>query len=201
MHISTRVIPFIVVASLIPSLAFAHSTVSPSQTAASKSENFFVSVPTEKTVPTTGVRLLVPESLQRVTPVVKPGWRIATKKDAKGNVTEIVWSGGSIPNGQKDFFQFSARTPASSTSLIWKVYQTYRSGEVVAWDQAPASAESATHATSTVSNPYSVTTVEAVAPVSHNSGPTNRLSFALSVAALALSVIALWSTRKGHSHA
>ncbi len=92
--------------------------------------------------------LVLPEGLQSVRPNVKPGWTVTLKKEPesmKGEVlntgeeapmkiTEIIWSGGSIPAEQRDEFVFSAQAPASETSLNWKAYQTYVGGKIVAWD-------------------------------------------------------------------
>jgi hypothetical protein len=52
-------------------------------------------------------------------------------------VAEIVWSGGSIPVGQRDDFFFSAKAPAEETTLTWKAYQTYADGNVVSWELTP----------------------------------------------------------------
>jgi len=73
-------------------------------------------------------------------PVVKPGWTISTKTVKVGEtekVSEIIWSGGSIPVGQRDEFSFSAKSPASEATVQWKAYQTYSNGVIVAWDQSP----------------------------------------------------------------
>ncbi len=168
----------------LPFIASAHAVVSPSQSATAKYETFSLSVPVEKDVPTVAIRILMPEGVDRVTPVVKPGWKITIVKDGD-RVTEILWTDGSIPAGQKDFFQFTARTPAEDATLAWKAYQTYRGGEVVAWDQAPgaeAHGESASH-------PYSTTDVQ-LAP--EKSGTTSQnLPYLISIAALALSGVAL----------
>ena len=46
------------------------------------------------------VRLIVPDNLESVSPNVKPGWKIDVKKTGEGDnakVTEIAWTGGSIP--------------------------------------------------------------------------------------------------------
>jgi len=172
---------------LTPTFALAHSTVSPSSVSTSQYQTFSLSVPTEKEIPTTAVRLLLPDGLDRVTPLVKPGWRIDILKDSSGKVTELRWIAGSIPAGQKDVFEFSARTPASSTSLVWKAYQTYENGTVVAWDRDPK-------AGGEVSNPYSITEVmgpvlEAPTPEAKKSDQTMAIvALAISIAALGLSL-------------
>src|ERR1700741_506950 len=88
---------------------FAHAVVSPAATITSKYETFSLSVPTEKDIPTVGVRLLIPDALDRVTPFVKSGWTITVKKDPANpeKITEINWTGGMIPAGQKDAFSFT----------------------------------------------------------------------------------------------
>lgn len=130
----------------------AHVVVRPDKVAIGKFQTFTIGVPNEKDIPTVGVRLLIPEGLQHVTPNVKSGWNIEVKKEKvyegmKGEtlntgeeapytekVTEIIWTGGSIPAGQRDEFLFSAQVPAETTTLIWKAYQTYEDGTEVAWD-------------------------------------------------------------------
>lgn len=150
---------FVLLAS--PLLVSAHSTVSPSESGTSKYENFSLGVPVEKAMPTIAVRLLIPDGLTRVTPFVKPGWTISVTKTGEGEterVTEIRWTGGSIPVGQKDVFLFTARTPDKDASLAWKAYQTYSDGTVVPWDRDPKSAPGPD---GKVANPYSVTEVSA----------------------------------------
>lgn len=171
--------------------AFAHSTVSPSHVGTSRYQNFSLSTPTERDVPTVGIRLLIPESLERVTPFVKPGWDIKIIKDQSGEkVTEIQWTGGSIPPGQKDVFEFTAKTPESGSTLIWKAYQTYENGEVVAWDEDPTKPKDGEEK---VSNPYSVTEVVADTLKAETQGEEkgNGNSTSLSLLALGISLVAL----------
>lgn len=192
----------------------AHSTVSPSQVPDSKYETFTLSVPTERDVPTIGVRLLIPEGLERVTPFVKAGWSIEVKKAQNGEepkVTEIIWTNGAIPAGQKDVFEFTARTPQEAATLIWKAYQTYEGGEVVAWDRDPKQPNE-DEVDGKVKNPYSVTEVIADVPVTveksiqqsglaavaETKGSFNNTSL-VSFLALILSVIALGISLKKKS--
>ncbi len=174
----------------LTSVASAHSTVTPSQTFTAKNETYAISVPTEKEVPTIAVRLLVPAELDRVTPLVKPGWRISITKDAAGKVTQITWTGGSIPAGQKDLFQFSARAPQQPTTLVWKVYQTYQGGEIVAWDQDPNTPKEGEEK---VSYPYSVTAVAATSTVITENG-SSSLPLVVSFGALAVAIASMLIT-------
>ncbi len=175
----------------LASIASAHSTVTPSTSSPSKYETFSLSVPTEKDVPTIGIHLLVPDKLDRVTPFVKPGWNIKVTKNDAGNATQIEWTGNSIPAGQKDIFQFTARTAPEPATLIWKVYQTYQGGEVVAWDQDPHQGTTTTGGE--IKNPYSITEITATtAPVTDKKHVSDaRASLGLSLAALIFSLLAL----------
>lgn len=131
---TTLVISFLFSASS----AFAHVVVKPNQVGVAVFQTFTVGVPNEKNNPTVAVRLVIPEGLKSVSPNVKPGWHIDIKRTGEGEnskVTEISWTGGAIPQGQRDEFLFSAQVPAEETTLVWKAYQTYEDGEVVAWDQ------------------------------------------------------------------
>ena len=79
-------------------------------------------------------------------------------------ITEITWTGGSIPAGQRDDFFFSAQVPAKESSIQWKAYQTYENGDVVSWDQNPADLKNMTddekeEAEKTGKGPYSETAI------------------------------------------
>jgi uncharacterized protein YcnI len=120
--------------------AFAHVSVTPGEVGVGKRLNFVVGVPTEEDDPTVNVRLVLPEGLQSVRPLVKPGWNIQLVKQGEGEdakVTEIIWSGGAIPAEQKDEFFFSAQAPTEEKTIVWKAYQTYGDGDVVAWENDP----------------------------------------------------------------
>lgn len=117
--------------------ASAHVVVKPAEVGIGQRLNFAVSVPTEEDNPTISVRLVIPEGLQSVRPNVKPGWNIKLTKTGEGEgskITEIVWTGGAIPADQRDEFVFSAQAPSKETTLVWKAYQTYSDGDVVAWE-------------------------------------------------------------------
>ena len=58
------------------------------------------------------------------------------------DVTEIDWTDGNLPVGQRVDFLFQAQVPPTPTTLKWKAYQTYSDGEVVSWDQTPSSGNS-----------------------------------------------------------
>ncbi len=120
--------------------AFAHVIVRPNQVGIAVTQDFLVNVPNEKDNPIVSVRLLIPDVLSSVVPYVAQGWTITTKTSGSGDnttVSEIDWSGGSIPVGQAEELGFQAQVPAKPTTLNWKAYQTYSDGTVVSWDVNP----------------------------------------------------------------
>jgi uncharacterized protein YcnI len=204
--------------------ASAHAVVSPKQANVAAFTDFSLGVPSEKPIATITVRLLIPDGLNFVSPYVKPGWHIDVKTGpaqagavaADGDtettrITEIDWTGGNIPAGEKDEFKFSAQVPAQASTLNWKVYQTYQDGSVVSWDQAPGASQpmdaSGKMDFSKV-GPYSTTEVindlaAGAAGASGSQAGSNATDSASSTkvnASLALSIVALvfalWATRK-----
>jgi len=120
----------------VANVAWAHVVVSPEKVAAGDYETLTVSVPTEKEVPTTEVRVEVPEDfvLSGVQPV--PGWEHAFEEDG-GLVTAVTWSGGTI--GPREFQQFlvQAQAPEEPGRYSWRAIQTYEDGSVVEWTGPP----------------------------------------------------------------
>ncbi len=199
-------------------LAFAHVTVSPKEVGIGQRVNFSVSVPTEGDVPTTQVRLVIPEGLESVRPNVKPGWNIEIKSEAIGmkgdvlntgeeaprKVTEIIWSGGSIPAEQRDEFIFSAQAPADETKLVWKAYQTYEDGTVVSWDADPKEISEHTSHTEgseeAAPKPYSETAIvnDLSAETANEEGGVakgsskNDLPMVVGIIALIMAAVSLW---------
>jgi uncharacterized protein YcnI len=166
MKYSFGIASILLVFGALVTTASAHVIVRPGEVKPEAYQTFTVSVPVEREVPTTAVRLLVPEGLQSVRPNVKPGWNVNLVRTGSGEearISEIVWSGGSIPADFREEFFFSAKTPTEPTTLQWKVYQTYRDGFVAAWDQSPHDEHSHTMATQDHDNPagpYSETKVD-----------------------------------------
>ena len=183
--ISASVTAFIAVL-LIPAVATAHVAVQPSEVGIGKTQVFGISIPTEKEVPTVGVRIVLPSGLQEVKPTVKAGWQIETKTTGEGDkkeVSEIIWTGGSIPAEQRDEFSFSAQVPAQATTLLWKAYQTYQDGSVVTWDQTPTGSDDAEGD----KGPYSTTkVVDDLATPATSTTKNNNVTGAYVLAGIAL---------------
>ncbi len=124
---------------VLSSVASAHVVVRPAEVVSAGFQTFTVGVPNEKDIPTTSVKLLIPEGLKHVSPTQKTGWDIAIEKEGEGEsarVASITWGGGSIGEEFRDDFTFSAQAPEQETTLQWKAYQTYADGTVVSWDKA-----------------------------------------------------------------
>lgn len=117
---------------VVTGVASAHVRVLPEEIPAGSFEVFTVRVPTEKDIPTTGVRVEVPEgfTISRVEPV--PGWDYELEEEA-GVVSAITWSGGEI--GATEFQQFNVQgqTPEETGEYHWRAFQTYEDGSVVEW--------------------------------------------------------------------
>src|ERR671914_1707826 len=122
--------------------AWAHVVVSPEEVAAGDYETLTVSVPTEKEVPTTKIRVEVPEGflLSGVQPV--PGWEYAFEEDG-GVVRAVTFSGGEIRPQEFQQFLLQAQAPEEPGEYPWKAIQTYEDGSVVEWVGAPDSEEPA----------------------------------------------------------
>lgn len=123
-------------------VAWAHVEVSPEEAPADSYEKFTVSVPTEKDVPTTGVRVEVPEGFTVTGVQPLPGWQYEFERDG-GVITAITWSGGEIAPEEFQEFAFQARTPEETGEFAWSAFQTYEDGSVVEWTGEPDSEEPA----------------------------------------------------------
>lgn len=107
--------------------------------------------------PTTTVRVRIPEGVISAKPMPKPGWTLKTVTGAYGQsydyygtpvsegVKEVVWSGGSLPDGVYDEFVFSAHlTDAlpAGTMLYFPIVQECEKG-AARWIEIPAEGTSA----------------------------------------------------------
>jgi uncharacterized protein YcnI len=122
--------------------AWTHVVVSPEEVTAGDYETLTVSVPTEKEIPTTEIRVEVPEGflLSGVQPV--PGWEHTFEEDG-GVVTAVTFSGGEIRPREFQQFLVQAQAPEEPGEYPWKAFQTYKDGSVVEWTGAPDSEEPA----------------------------------------------------------
>ena len=190
---------------LFAGTASAHAIVSPNQVGIAAFQDFSLAVPSERAFTTTAVKLLIPNGLLFVTPDIASGWKITTVTN-QDNVTEIDWTGGAIPAGQRAQFIFNAQVPSTPTELDWKVYQTYSDGAVISWDQTPTSSD--TDDDSAPTGPYSIThVINDLTPQVTQTTPStqsNNPAQAIAITAIVLSCISIliaisWSSKTKNS--
>jgi uncharacterized protein YcnI len=161
------------------SVASAHVRVLPEEVPADSYEVLTVRVPTEKDIPTTQVRVEVPEgfTILGVQPV--PGWDHEFEENG-GVIEAITWSGGEI--GPQEFQQFAvqAKTPKDTGEFAWSAFQTYEDGSVVAWTGSEDAEE-----------PASVVTVAEDNGSAETSSSTGWITPIAAYAGLGLGVLAL----------
>ncbi|RAH99892.1 copper resistance protein CopZ [Acuticoccus sediminis] len=106
--------------------------------------------------PTNTVSVRIPEGFIDVKPMPKAGWTLSTKtsdyartydlwgSDVSSGVTEVVWSGGDLPDEYYDEFVFRGRITGfeAGTVLPFKVVQECPDGQV-AWVNVAAPGEDA----------------------------------------------------------
>lgn len=166
---------------LTPAIASAHIAVLPDEVRPGEFLTFTVSVPNERDVPVTNVKLLLPTGLKNVKPTVKNGWTVTVDK------ASIIWSDGTIAKGFRDDFTFSAQAPEKVGELIWKSYETYADGTVAKWDQSPDKEE----VEGSNSGPYSVTKVVAEVATGSNSSSAKAYNSNSSTLPIFLSLLAV----------
>lgn len=141
------------------SAASAHVVVKPVEVLTAGFQTFTIGVPNEKDIPTTSIKLVIPDGLKHVSPTQKTGWQIDVEKEGTGEdatVKSITWSNDMIDAGFRDDFTFSGQVPEKATDLQWKAYQTYSDGTVVSWDKASTGGDDEEGGNS---GPFSVTKV------------------------------------------
>lgn len=121
----------------VAGVAWAHVEISPGEVPAGQSQEFVAEVPTELDVPTTEVRLEVPQGFEVTEVPPTPGWEGAVEGST------ITWSGGEIPVDEAQEFTFQATAPGEAGEFAWNATQTYQDGTVVEWAGAPDSNEPA----------------------------------------------------------
>lgn len=102
-----------------------------------------------ETLPTTTIRIQIPDGVVAVEPVPKPGWTLETimapysepvtyfDQTLTQGVREVIWKGGSLPDGQYDEFVFDGQLQGEVGQILYfPVVQ--ECGEVVSrWIDIP----------------------------------------------------------------
>jgi periplasmic copper chaperone A len=207
------------------SLTSAHVTVSPSSLPKGSDDAILTfRVPNESaTAAVTGLNIQFPlaHPIVLLNPEAGSGWQVQVVKAVlpkpittddgtfTSTVSEIDWSGGSIPVGQFDEFNVLAQgIPTGTSQLVFKAIQKYSDGTVVSWIEVPdkavpdpehpaptitltASGGSGAAATSTASTDA----VPAAAPTSSGSNAQSIAALILAGFAVLLGLLAVWLSR------
>lgn len=131
--------------------AFAHVTANPDNGVAGKyfQTSFRISHGCEGS-DTTAVSIQIPHGFVTLKPQYKPGWKVEIKKRklaapvpaghgkmANEEFSEVIWSGGSLPDDQYDEFGLLVKLPENEQKLWFPVTQTCIKGENK-WSEIPA---------------------------------------------------------------
>jgi hypothetical protein len=189
-------------------VATAHVEVLPASVPAGEAAEFTVRVPTERDIPTTGVRIAFPPQVTVFSFAdPPPGWRITPLRRPDGRFRGVAYSGGSIPVARYADFRMLG-TPFEEGTALWRTRQTYADGQVKPWT-GPPEQPGAESSESGPAEPGPAAAVEITAP---GSAPASAAAPAddddgsgtaiwLGVIAIGISLLAalavgfLWSTR------
>ena len=116
--------------------AFAHVTVSPTESVSGRSEKYTMRVPNERAASTVSLEVQIPANINVSYFESKPGWKLTHKRDEKGKIIAAVWTGSSIGPNEYMEFSFLGRNPADAATINWKIIQTYSDGTNSEWTPA-----------------------------------------------------------------
>ena len=140
---------------LLATPAAAHISFETATVTAGKTVKFVLRVPHGcGSLPTTGIRLQIPKTLEHVKPAPKPGWTLSLVPDTAGAgatsghgasaaVGEIAWTGGRLEDAWYDEFTFRATVSKSATGRIFVPVVQECDGGVERWIEIPAGSGSA----------------------------------------------------------
>jgi uncharacterized protein YcnI len=145
----------LVVAAALP--ASAHVTVTPDTAAQGSTQELTFKVPNEESTATTSsIQLQIPTDhpIAQVLPQAVAGWTITVQTVTLAKplttddgtfttaVSEIDWTGGTIPVNQYQDFRISVDPlPSDTTQIAFKAVQTYSNGDVVRWIDVPVAGQ------------------------------------------------------------
>jgi uncharacterized protein YcnI len=114
-------------------VAWAHIDIEPKETIPSRWETFILNVPTETESPTVEVQLDIPEGFEVEAVGHRTDWDMAIRRDPRGFVREIVWSGGQIPPLTFEEFKLLAKAAKSPGPYEWQARQRYADEQESTW--------------------------------------------------------------------
>jgi uncharacterized protein YcnI len=113
--------------------AWAHIDIEPKETIPSRWETFILNVPTETESQTVEVQLAIPEGFEVEAVGHRTDWDMAIRRDPRGFVREIVWSGGEIPPLTFEEFKLLAKAAKSPGAYEWQARQRYADNQESTW--------------------------------------------------------------------
>jgi hypothetical protein len=203
-----RVRPLVVAIALLAASvpAAAHVDVLPTTVTQGEATEYTVRVPSERALPTTRVRVDVPEQVTVFSLGETPrGWTATAIRGGDGRIRSIVWSGGRIAPERYADFRFLG-TAFGVGESVWPARQTYADGQVKPWT-GPPETEGAVESGPGDPGPAARVTivaegaVPATGAVVASDDDDSGVAIWLGVIAIAISALAvlavgfLWSTR------
>ena len=125
-----RTFGFVFAVLAMASVASAHVTLQPRESAPGETVTYTVRVPTEGTVPTTGIELEIPDAVTVVS-VDGPAEAYEVKKSGD-RIISIAWKTDIQPKQFKTF-TFVAKNPTTPSEISWKAHQQFADGTMSDW--------------------------------------------------------------------
>jgi uncharacterized protein YcnI len=116
-----------------PPMAWTHIDIEPKETIPGRWETFVLNVPTETGSPTVEVQLDVPQGFEVEAVGHRTGWETALRRDERGFVRAIVWSGGQIPPLTFEEFKLLAKASKAPGAYDWQARQRYAADQESTW--------------------------------------------------------------------
>ena len=120
---------------LSPSIAGAHVSVGPRESAQGATERYTVRVPTEGKITTTSVDLEVPAGVIIEVLSAPAGWKYELKRQ-DDRIVAVTWTMDVKP-GEFVEYGFVARNPREGSQLVWTLRQHFADGTVTDWTNGP----------------------------------------------------------------
>ncbi|MDX6408099.1 MAG: hypothetical protein QOE13_1170 [Gaiellaceae bacterium] len=194
-------------AAITATKAEAHAIVRPSESRPAELQQYALTVPTERGVPTVSVALKVPAGIDFFVVQETAGWRTKLVR-VNGRIDQVRWTGGSIAPGFFATFRFIARNPIMAGAISWRIVQQYGDGKAVRWiGPAESDTPAATTAINEQATPVDVvsglnggrpasisasggSSAENGTVAADSSGGRDALTLGLAIAAVVLSIVA-----------
>jgi hypothetical protein len=169
--------------------ATAHIDIEPKETIPSRWETFILNVPTESQSPTVEVQLIIPEGFEVEAVGHRADWDTALRRDERGFVREVVWSGGQIPPLTFEEFKLLVKATRAPGTYEWQAHQRYADAQKSAW-----TLRTTVHAESSGSSRQkaeeALTTAQVAMTISF-------LAVGIATVLIAVTLIAVWQGSRG----